>query len=143
MIYQRLTRQDDRDIPRILSVYRLPAVSRFISIDEANYWRYVTASDHVFFYKIFDGETPVAAMHCETDGKTLYPAIVVFPEHQRKGIAARALTDLQEGRLPLDFDRIRVSIDKSNTASLRLFESAGFVCIGREEELLEYEYAKC
>ena len=35
-----------------------------------------------------------------------------------------------------------INIDEKNIASLKLFESAGFVCTGKDEELLEYEYSK-
>ncbi|MBE6787753.1 MAG: hypothetical protein E7537_05340 [Ruminococcaceae bacterium] len=35
-----------------------------------------------------------------------------------------------------------ISIDEKNTASINLFESAKFVCVGKDTELLEYEYSK-
>lgn len=52
------------------------------------------------------------------------------------------LKDIQAGKFELDFDKIQVSIDEKNTASIKLFESAGFVCVGKNTELLEYEYSK-
>jgi len=142
MIYQLLKRQDDRDIPRILSAYKLPSVSQYISIDKTNYWQYVTTSANVCFYKIFLDDILVATSHCEVANRILYMDVVVFPEYQRRGIAARILTDIQEGKLGLDYDKIWVSIDEKNTASISLFENAAFVCVGRDEELLEYEYTK-
>lgn len=142
MTYRLIKRQDDEDIPRILSVYNLPSVSRFISIDEKNYWQYVTTAEGVCFYKIFEDNILVAATHFELADRTLYMDVVVFPEYQRSGIATKILADIQEGKLGFDFDRIRVSIDEKNTASLKLFENAGFVCVAKEEELLEYEYVK-
>ena len=69
-------------------------------------------------------------------------SVVVFPEYQKQGIATTILTDIQAGKIGLDFDKIRVYIDEKNIASLKLFESAGFVCTGKDEELLEYEYRK-
>ena len=39
MIYRLIKDLDDEDIPTILSVYRQPSISRFISIDEENYWK--------------------------------------------------------------------------------------------------------
>ena len=45
-----------------------------------------------------------------------------------------------EQKLFIDFVKIRVSIDEENVASLKLFENAGFICVGQDEELREYEY---
>ena len=95
MTYQQIKRQDDEDIPRILSVYRLPSVSQFISIDETNYWQYVTTTNNVFFYKIFEENCLVATTHCELADHILYMDVVVFPEYQRSGIATKVLIDIQ------------------------------------------------
>ena len=53
MTYCLLKKADDADIPLILSVYKQPLISQFISIDEENYWKYITDTDNVFFYKIY------------------------------------------------------------------------------------------
>ena len=66
----------------------------------------------------------------------------VFPEFQKQGIATTILKDIQTGKLELGFDKIQVSIDEKNIASIKLFESAEFVCVGKDEELWEYEYTK-
>ena len=142
MTYRLIKRQDDEDIPRILSVYKLPSVSQFISIDETNYWKYVTTAKDVCFYKIFEDDFLIAAVHCELADRILHMDVVVFPEYQRNGFATKILADIQEGKLGLDFDKIQVSIDEKNIASLKLFEKAGFMYTAKEEELLEYEYAK-
>lgn len=142
MTYRLMKHQGDEDIPTILSVYRLPSVSQFISIDEANYWHYVTATDHVYFYKVFADDLLVATVHIELADRTLSMAIVVFPEYQRRGMAARIVKDIQEGKLGFDFDKILVSIDERHLASRRLFENAGFRRVAKDGELLEYEYAK-
>ena len=52
MTYRLVKKLDDEDIPAILSVYKQPSISRFISIDEENYWKYITSTDNVYFYKI-------------------------------------------------------------------------------------------
>ena len=142
MTYRLMKRQDDEDISRILLVYKLPSVSRFISIDETNYWKYVVTTDNVYFYKIFEGAILVATTHIELIDRVLYMDVVVFPEYQKRGIASKIIKDIQEGKLGVDFDKILVSIDENNIASLKLFENAGFICVAKEAELLEYEYAK-
>ena len=142
MIYRLIKNPDDEDIPTILSVYKQPSISRFISIDEENYWKYITSTDNVYFYKIYKDDILVATIHLESDNGALYMSVVVFPEYQKQGIATAILKDIQSGKTGLDFDKIQVSIDEKNTASLKLFESVGFICVNKDEELLEYEYSK-
>ncbi|MBQ8524238.1 MAG: GNAT family N-acetyltransferase [Clostridia bacterium] len=142
MTYCLLMKADDEDIPLILSVYKQPSILQFISIDEENYWKYITSTDNVYFYKIYKDDILVSTIHLESNNRVLYMSVVVFPEFQKQGIATTILKDIQAGKLELDFDKIQVSIDEKNTASLRLFESVGFVCIGKDEELWEYEYNK-
>lgn len=142
MNYYLLTNQNDTLIPTILSVYKLPSVATFISIDETNYWQYVTSTNNVWFYKIFEQDCLVATIHLELSDRVLYMDVVVFPEYQKKGIATKIIYDVQNGKLGIDCDKIRISIDENNIASIRLFENAGFLCIGKDEELLEYECIK-
>lgn len=52
MTYRLLKKTDDEDIPLILSVYKQPLISQFISIDAENYWKYITSTDNVYFNKI-------------------------------------------------------------------------------------------
>lgn len=142
MTYCLLKKADDADIPLILSVYKQPLISQFISIDEENYWKYITDTDNVYFYKIYKDDILVSTIHLELDNCVLYMSVVVFPEHQKQGIATTILKDIQAGKLELNFDKIQVSIDEKNTASINLFESAKFICVGKDTELLEYEYSK-
>ena len=142
MTYCLLKKADDEDIPLILSVYKQPSISQFISIDEENYWKYITSTDNVYFYKIYKAGVLVATIQLEADNCVMYMSVVVFPEFQKQGIATTILKDIQAGKLGLDFDKIQVSIDEKNTASIKLFESAEFVCVGKDEELWEYEYTK-
>ncbi|MBQ8580366.1 MAG: GNAT family N-acetyltransferase [Oscillospiraceae bacterium] len=142
MTYRLLKKADDEDIPLILSVYKQPSISRFISIDEENYWKYITSTENVYFYKIYKDDILLATIHLELGDCVLYMSVVVFPEFQKQGIATTILKDMQAGKLGLDFDKIQVSIDENNTASIKLFESAEFVCVGKDEELWEYEYTK-
>ena len=142
MIYHLIKDLDDADIPLILSVYKQPSISQFISIDEENYWKYITDTDNVYFYKIYKDDILVSTIHLESNNRVLYMSVVVFPEYQKQGIATTILKDIQAGKTGLDFNKIQVSIDEKNTASLKLFESAGFICVNKDEELLEYEYSK-
>ena len=87
MIYRLIKDLDDEDIPTILSVYRQPSISRFISIDEENYWKYITSTDNVYFYKIYKDDILLATAHLELVDCVLYMSVVVFPEYQKQGIA--------------------------------------------------------
>ena len=140
MIYSLLKKSDDEDIPIILAAYNQPSVSQFISIDEENYWIYVTETDNVFFYKIYVNDVLVATTQIELINRVLYMSIVVFPKYQNQGIGKIILKDIQSGKLKLDFTKIMVSVDEKNIASLKLFEKCGFVCVGKDEELFKYVY---
>ena len=140
MNYQRMMNENDKDIPYLTSVFRLPKISRYISIDEQNYWHYVTSSDNVYFFKIYDDDSLAATTHCEVVDRVLYMDIMVIPEQQGKGIATTVLKDIQLGNLVSGFDRIEVAIDENNVASIRLFEKMGFDFVSKEDELLNYVY---
>ena len=142
MTYRLVKKFDDEDIPTILSVYKQPSISQFISIDEENYWRYITSTDNVYFYKIYKNDMLVSTIHLELVDRVLYMSVVVFPKYQSQGIATIIVKDIQAGKLGLDFIKIQVSIDEKNTASLKLFENVGFICVNKDEELFEYEYSK-
>lgn len=140
MNYQRMMNENDKDIPCLTSVFKLPEISRYISIDEQNYWHYVTSSDNVYFFKVYDDEHLVATTHLEVVDRVLYMDIMVVPEQQGKGIATAILRDIQAERLVSGFDRIEVAIDENNVASIRLFEKMGFGFVTKEDELLNYVY---
>lgn len=141
LIYQRIISNEDCDIPYLSYIMKLPEVSRYISVDEKNYWQYVTSNDNVFYFKVYDNDGRlVAATHCEILNRKLYMDIIVMPAHQRKGIATSVLGDIQSNKLPLEFDQIEVSIDSANTASIKLFEKMNFHCVSKEENLLNYVY---
>ena len=84
MTYRLLKKADDEDIPLILSVYKQPSISRFISIDEENYWKYIKSSDNVYFYKVYKDDILLATIHLESDNCVLYMSVVVFPEYQKQ-----------------------------------------------------------
>jgi RimJ/RimL family protein N-acetyltransferase len=142
MNYQLLTNPNDALISTILSVYKLPSIAQFISIDETNYWNYVTSTKNVWFYKVYKENFLVSTIHLEICDRILFMDIIVFPEYQKKGIATKILKDIQNGKFGIDFDKIQVSIDEKNIASIKLFENAGFLCVAKDEELLDYMFIK-
>lgn len=141
MEYVRLSSEKDRDIPYLLSVYKLPEITRFIGINEENFFHYVTATENVFYYKAYKNEQLAGTAHCELLDGILYLALMVMPEFQRQGIGTEIVRDIQGGRLALPFTQIEVSIDKANTASLRLFQKMGFTKIGEDEDLAEFTWS--
>ena len=142
MIYRRIDSQNDPDISYLDEILNLPEISRFINVDKNNYWTYVTNTENVFYFKVFENDVLVAATHLEILNETMYMDVMVIPMYQRKGIATKILKDIQSGNIPFDFGKIEVSIDKSNTASIKLFEKMNFKFVSAENELLNYVWQK-
>ncbi len=141
LIYARLVQKDDADIPQILAMYQLSEISRYIAIGE-QYFNYVTGNENVYFYKVYEDEALIGTVHLEKQQGILFMSIVVFPEYQRAGHGTMMLADVQNDAFGLGFERIEVSIDQTNIASVRLFEKAGFVFVSQEDELRNYVYRK-
>lgn len=142
MRYCVLTNEADADIALLMEAYRHPAVARYISLDEAHYWHYVTTNENVLFEKVYDGDCLVAAVHGELSGQTLYMDIMVLPQFQNRGIGTAILQDVLNGYVIHGFERIEVAIDVSNIASLRLFEKSGFQFVSQKEELRHYVWQR-
>ena len=138
LTYSRMNCRKDPDIPRLLSVFQMPEISRFYTIDPETYFLYVTNTENVYFYKVYCDGRLVGAIHLEKQETTVFLSILVFPEFQRMGIGTRILKDILGNGLGLDCGRIRVSVDEKNIPSRKLFESMGFVAASREEELINY-----
>ena len=141
LAYTRIISEDDVDIPQLLKIYQLPSISQFLSISD-NYFHYVTNTESVYFYKVYEKEKLIGTIHLEKDEKLLYMDILIFPEFQRMGFATRVIEDIQNDIFGHSYDRIEISIDESNIASLKLFENAGFTFVSKEDELLNYVYEK-
>lgn len=139
--YRRLLSEDDKEIPQLISIYQLPEIKRYISISD-NYFHYVTSNETVCFYKVYACNRMIGAIHIEKRGVVLFMDILVFPEFQGKGLGTKILKDIQNDVFGLDFERIDVSIDEENTASLRLFQNAGFLPTSKEDELINFVYRK-
>ena len=56
------------------------------------------------------------------------------------GFATSVVSDIQNDTFGLNFKRIEIAIDESNTTSIKLFERAGFSFVSKEDELLNYVY---
>ncbi len=139
--YIRLQSQTDRDIPQMLQVYLLPEIARFISLSD-RYFEYVTSTENVYFYKVYDGDTLVGTIHLEKHDSVLAMVILVFSEFQRRGLGLKIARDIQNDVFGLGCDQIEISVDETNAASRRLFEKAGFVPTTQEDELINYVYRK-
>lgn len=141
LIYQRMLLEDDTDIPQLITVHQIPEIARYLSISE-NYFHYVTNTANVYFYKIYDNDKLIGSTHLEKQETTLFMDILVFPEFHRMGLATKIVNDIQNDVFGLNYERIEVSIDERNAASLRLFERAGFIRVSKEDELINFVYRR-
>ncbi len=141
LAYTKILSEANVDIPRLLRIYQQPEVSKFISISD-NYFHYVTNTPNVHFYKVYENEKMIGAIHLEKNDNLLYMDILIFAEFRRMGFATRIIKDIQNDIFGLDYDRIEISIDESNVASIKLFENAEFTFVSKEDELLNYVYER-
>ncbi len=128
--------KNDPELSLVKKLHEEPTVARFISVSD-DYFDYVTSAENVVYYKIKRRDELVGGLHTETENAVLYLSICIQPLYRRQGLAAAALKKLIS-QLPPAAQKIQVSIDEANAASLRLFESLGFSNVGREEELVDY-----
>lgn len=140
MTYTLLNSLKDPDIPRLLETHSLPEIQCFIDINIKKYFKYVVKSENVFYYKIYDEGILVGSVHCELSGKTMYLSLLIFPEYQNKGYGTKALEDIINKKIPLDFKTIEVSINNDNFPSLHLFEKVGFIRTSVDGGLINYTF---
>ncbi|MBP3347736.1 MAG: GNAT family N-acetyltransferase [Clostridia bacterium] len=139
--YIQMVNENDIAIPDLKAIYQLPEVSRYLSISD-NYFCYVTKTPGVYFYKVFNKDEMIGAIHLELNENLLYMAILIFPKFQRKGFATKVIEDIQDDIFKLYYNRIEISIDETNSASLKLFENAGFTRTSKDDELINLVYQK-
>ena len=139
--YIRILSEDDRDIPKLAQIHKLPDISRFLSIGD-NYFHYVTNTENVYFYKAYEDNTLIGSVHLEKNDALLYLDILIFPEFQRKGFGTKIIEDVKNDVFDLGYEKIEISIDDKNYASIKLFENAGFSFVSKEDELINYIYKK-
>ena len=138
--YKRMISATDEDISKLISIFKLPDVSCYYSIDLENYFSYVTSNTNVFFYKVYNNNEMIGALHLEIDGETLFLSIVVFPKFQNKGNGSKIIKDVQNNIFRLEYNKIEVAIDKGNIPSLKLFKKQEFVPVSKDGNLLNYIY---
>lgn len=139
LTYERLLDEKDIAIPTLKAIYQLPEVSMYISISD-NYFYYVTNTANVYFYKVYDKGNLIGAIHLELNKHLLYMDILIFPQFQRKGFATKVIKDIQNDIFKLNYNKIEISIDETNRASLKLFEIAGFTRTSKDDELVNLVY---
>ncbi len=142
MTYRRLNSLADPDISYLNRLHSLPEISRYISIDKEKYWNYVTSSENVYYYKVFDNNVLVSCVHIEKYGDTLYLSVFTVPEYQKRSIGSCVIKDIQTDIFSLGFKRIEISVDKTNIPSIRLFTKTGFCEFSREDELINYRWER-
>ena len=141
LTYKRMLTENDLDIPKFISIFELPEVARYLSVSD-NYFRYVTTTENVYFYKVYKDEKLIGSTHIEKQGSTLFMDILVLPEFQKMGLGTKIVKDIQNDVFGLGYEKIEISIDERNVASLRLFENAGFKAVSKDGELINYIYDK-
>ena len=141
LTYKRMFLEDDKDIPQLITIYQTPEIAQYLSISD-NYFHYVTNNENVYFYKVYENNKLIGSTHLEKQGAVLFMDILVFPEFQRTGLGAKIMKDIQNDVFGLDYERIEISIDEGNTASLRLFENAGFIRTSKDDELINFAYQR-
>ena len=141
LTYEQMHDENDITIPKLKEIYRLPEVSRYLNISD-NYFCYVTKTCGVYFYKVWNKDELIGAIHLELNENLLYMDILIFPKFQRKGFATKVIEDIQNDIFKLNYNKIEISIDETNSASLKLFESAGFTRTSKDDELINLVYQK-
>lgn len=141
LTYKRMLLENDTDIPQLITIHKMPEIKRYLSISD-NYFHYVTDTENVHFYKVYENNKLIGSTHIEKQGTVLYMDILVFPEFQRMGLGTKIVKDIQNDILGLDYEKIEISIDERNTASLKLFENVGFIPISKDGKLINYVYER-
>ena len=141
LTYEKLIDENDIAIPELKAMYQLPEVSKYLSISD-NYFCYVTKTSGVYFYKLCNTDELIGAIHLELNENLLYMDILIFPKFQRKGFATKVIKDIKNDIFKLNYNKIEISIDETNSASLKLFENAGFRRVSKDDELINLVYHK-
>jgi Acetyltransferases, including N-acetylases of ribosomal proteins len=139
LIYKKLL-PFDNDIEYLIDFYKLPEISKFLSIDFDNFFNYVTETENVYYYKIYDCDVLIGDIDLEINDDVLDLAVLIFPDYQKRGYGQQVIKDVIDNKFGLTFSKIRAYIDISNIASIKLFEKLGFEKCSEEDELVEYIY---
>lgn len=132
---------DDIDVAYLTEIYKTPDIAQYLCISD-NYFHYVTNTENVCFYKVYENDIFIGTIHLEKQSTALFMSILVFPEFQRMKLGAQIVKDIKNDIFGLNFDRIEISIDETNSASLKLFENAGFIRTLSEDGLINFVYQR-
>ena len=77
-----LENTEDNELEILKDNYSKPSVERFVEINKEKFWSYVTETENVYFYKVYNENTLSGTVQCEIYNRILYLAIVVFPDYQ-------------------------------------------------------------
>ena len=88
LTYKRILTENDDDIDLLLKMYQIPSISHYLSIS-GNYFHYVTNTENVYFYKIYEHNKLIGTIHLEKQADSLYMDILIFPEFQREWVLQR------------------------------------------------------
>ena len=80
----------DSDLDELIRIHQEPSVSRFLSTSD-NYFKYVTGTEGVDYYKIIVDGILVGGIHSEIDSNTVSLSICVDEKHRCLGIAEKSL----------------------------------------------------
>jgi len=141
LTYVRMEDENDTDIEKLTEIYQTPDTARYISISD-NYFHYVTNTENVYFYKVYENGTLIGATHLEKQDDVLFMDILVFTEFQGMGYGTRIIKDIQDDIFGLCYKTIEVYIDASNYASKKLFMKSNFDFVSEEDELMKFVYRK-
>ena len=141
LTYKQMCSEDDTDIPQLVTIHQTPEIAQYLSVSD-NYFYYATNSENVYFYKVYENNKLIGSIHLEKQGIVLVMDILVFPESQRMGLGTTIIKDIQNDVFELHYERIEISIDERNAASLRLFENAGFIRTSKDDELINFAYQR-
>ena len=141
LTYVRMADENDTDIEKLTEIYQAPDTARYISISD-NYFHYVTNTENVYFYKVYENGTLIGATHLEKQDDVLFMDILVFTEFQGMGYGTRIIKDIQDDIFGLCYKTIEVYIDASNYASKKLFMKSNFDFVSEEDELMKFVYRK-
>lgn len=141
LTYKRMLLENDTDILKLITIHQMPQIKRYLGISD-NYFHYVTNTENVYFYKVYKNNKLIGSTHLEKQESTLFMDILVFPEFQRIGLGTKIVKDIQNDIFGLGYERIEISIDERNNASLKLFENVGFIAISKDDELINYVYER-
>lgn len=133
-----LLKENDKNLEEVIKLHNIDSIKKFISISD-NYFDYVTKTENVYYYKVLLEDKLIGGIHIEKYDDKLSLSICIDPLYQNKGYAKYSLNEVLK---QFDFKEIEVSIEEDNISSIKLFESVGYKCIRKEDELLIYKKRK-